>query len=155
MANLPHSRPTLPAGRGEDEDGGDDMQEEEEDDDSDAESALAKRRPEDDVSKYSPMERLTSFEEDRFYHHFKEKALERLVSKLKVSLQGQPDHALLHELVDCPTRMNRVLMLRLLQSHRSNVSRELNRLRFHWGTRTAREEQGLNQIHFKSSRKSS
>ena len=42
-----------------------------------------------------------------------EKALERLVLKLKLSLQqGEPDHALLHELVDCPTRMNRVLMLR-------------------------------------------
>ena len=89
-------------------------QEEEEDDDSDAESAMAKRKqPNEGVSRYSPMERLTSFEEDRFHHNFKERALERLVSKLKLSLQdGEPDHALLHELVDCPTRMNRVLMLR-------------------------------------------
>ena len=35
---------------------------------------------------------------------------------------------------------------RLLQSHRSSVSRELNRLRFHWGTRTAREERDSDNI---------
>ena len=35
---------------------------------------------------------------------------------------------------------------RLLQSHRSNVSKELNRLRFHWGTRTAREEEESRNI---------
>ena len=35
---------------------------------------------------------------------------------------------------------------RLLQSHRSNVSKELNRLRFHWGTRTAREEEDMDNI---------
>ena len=37
-------------------------------------------------------------------------------------------------------------MLRLLQSHRVSVSRELNRLRFHWGTRTAREEEESRNI---------
>ena len=105
------------------------QQEEGEDDESDAESsALGKRDPAaaagpDNASaaaKYSPLERLTSFEEDRFQYNFRERALERLVSKLKASLQqGEPpDLARLHELVDCPTRMNRVLMLRLLQSHR-------------------------------------
>ena len=35
---------------------------------------------------------------------------------------------------------------RLLQSHRTNVSKELNRLRFHWGTRTAREEEDMDNI---------
>ena len=35
---------------------------------------------------------------------------------------------------------------RLLQSHRTNVSKELNRLRFHWGTRTAREEEDSDNI---------
>ena len=69
VANLPHSRPTLPA----EQDDNDDMQEEEED--SDAESTVPKRDRSDtqtlNDAKYSPLERLTSFEEDRFHYNFR------------------------------------------------------------------------------------
>ena len=64
MANLPHSRPTL-----QEEEQDDFMQEEEDCDDSDAEepAAATKRGP----VKYSPLERSTSFEEDRFHYMFR------------------------------------------------------------------------------------